>query len=506
MENDRTLRDSQYQSESPHRPDSLPIGEPEFTPSPDAPVEFGRYELLKEIGRGGMGVVYKARHRRLDRTVALKMFVTSIHVSPKELVRFEQEAIAGARVLHPNVVQVYDAGRCCGQNYIAMEFVEGQDLEDVLADRAISPEEAARHLSAIARAVHHMHKQKILHRDLKPSNILLDGEGIPKVTDFGLARLLEANQRLTGTRTIMGTPNYMAPEQACADIGAMGPWSDVHALGAVLYRLLAGDLPFDGPTPMQTVLLVIKSSPPRPRAANAKVPRSLEAICMKCLEKSPARRYQSAADLADDLDRYLAGQTTEAEGSGVWASIRRWAERETRLAAHLGILLMLMAIYLGIYYLFPAHSEPFQLVLAKSMALWSLCCIFLKKLESSETLGSVASVAWGGLDAFFITGLMLIVQGMGGLGTMGYPLAIVLSGLSLDRRAVGVTSALSLLGLVVLVVDSIFINPSRWIPLDSLALAAVIVTTTGILVDRQVRRTQALSAYLDREVTDEENP
>ena len=477
-----------------------PAVHPPAEPSAAEPVPFAGYELMEEIGRGGMGVVYRARQKNLDRQVALKMIIMRVSIGPKELARFQREAIAAARGRHEGVVQVYDAGEYCGQSYFAMEYVAGQDLEDVMQGTGLTVREAAQLVAQIARAVHHMHEKGILHRDLKPSNILVAEDGKPKVTDFGLAHLLESNERLTGTRNIMGTPHYMAPEQASEQLGPMGPWSDVHALGALLYRLLTDGPPFDGPTPLQTVLQVIKEPPSPPSASNSEVPRGLEAICMRCLEKRPQRRYQTAAALADDLDRFLADKITEAEGSGMGARLRRWVESETMLAAHMGVLGFLGMFHVLQYLFIPALAEPHDLLVAVLLGLWAGSSLGLQQVEKRLGRDRVTTLVWGVMDVVFLTTVLALVHGLSSLGMMGYPLAILITGISLDERAVKVTTLLGAAGLGVLALDAFIFHPYRLAPVDNLIIAWTIVLATGMLVVDQVRRTRALSAYHDEKL------
>ncbi len=477
-----------------------PAVHPPSDPSAAEPVQFGDYELLEEIGRGGMGVVYRARQKNLDRQVALKMIIMRVSIGPKELARFQREAIAAARGKHEGVVQVYDAGEWCGQSFFAMEHVEGQDLEDVMQDSGLTVREAALLVAQIARAVHHMHEKGILHRDLKPSNILVSPEGKPKVTDFGLAHLLEANERLTGTRSIMGTPHYMAPEQASEELGPMAPWSDVYALGALLYRLLTDGPPFNGPTPLQTVLQVIKDPPAPPSSANPEVPPALEAICMRCLEKKPQRRYQTANALADDLERFLADKITEAEGSSMGARLRRWVESETILAAHVGVLGFISVIHLLQYLFIPALGEAHDLLVGVLLGLWACTALGLQQVEKRLGQDRVTSLAWGVMDVVFLTTVLTLVHGLSSLGIMGYPLAILITGISLDERAVKMTTLLGAAGLGVLALDAFFFHPVRLAPVDNLIIAWTIVLVTGMLVVDQIRRTRALSAYHDEKV------
>jgi hypothetical protein len=269
------------------------------------------YEVLGELGRGGMGVVYKARQTSLGRDVALKMILSGAHAGCDEMRRFRTEAEAVARLRHPNVVQIYEIGEVGGLPFFSLEFVGGGSLESRLRGEPQQPAEAARLVEALARAVQAAHDVNVVHRDLKPANVLLTEDGQPKITDFGLARKLDEQGR-TQTGSVMGTPSYMAPEQASASKD-VGPLADVWALGAILYECLTGRTPFRGATAMDTLELVRNDDPPPPRQLEPGVPRDLEAVCLKCLEKDPRQRYASADDLADDLRRFLDGEPVQAQ-------------------------------------------------------------------------------------------------------------------------------------------------------------------------------------------------
>src|SRR5579872_779703 len=283
---------------------------------------FGDYELLAELGRGGMGVVFKARELALNRLVAIKMILPGALPDDTELQRFRTEASATAHLHHPNIVTVHRVGVQEGRHFYSMDLIEGSSLAQRVAEGPLPGREAARHLAAIARAIHHAHQHGILHRDLKPANVLLDADGRPHVTDFGLAKQFTADTGQTRTGALLGTPSYMAPEQA-EGRKDLGPACDVYGLGALLYELLTARPPFRGETPLDTLLQVIETEPVPPRRLNPKVDRDLETICLKCLAKAPGQRYASAAALADDLERYLDGTSIQARSFNVLDRLAR---------------------------------------------------------------------------------------------------------------------------------------------------------------------------------------
>jgi serine/threonine-protein kinase len=298
-------------------------------PVPQAadPPHVPGYELFGEVGRGGMGVVYRAWQCALDRPVAVKMLLAGPLASPQEFGRFRRETAALACLRHPNIVQVYDAGDVDGRPYFAMELVEGGSLAQKLAGTPQPARPAAALVSALAGAVEVAHKSGIVHRDLKPANILLTADGTPKVSDFGLARRLGGEDGLTRTGAVLGTPSYMAPEQAQGRADAVGPAIDVYALGAILYELLTGRPPFRAATAAETLRQVTDEEPVPPSRLNANVPRDLETIGLKCLEKEPRRRYPSAAALAEDLQRFQRGEPIAARPVGPVERMLRWIRR-----------------------------------------------------------------------------------------------------------------------------------------------------------------------------------
>jgi serine/threonine-protein kinase len=312
--------------------DTLPDGDQE-PPSGtlEVPCRFGGYRLLDELGRGGMGVVYRARQTGLGREVAIKMILRGQLASAADEQRFRAEAEAAARLDHPHIVPVYEVGDLEGRPYFSMKYIPGQTLTQLLAERPLPPREAARILAAVSRAIHYAHQNGVLHRDLKPSNILIDRAGEPHLTDFGLAKQMANAGSLTRTGMIIGTPSYMAPEQAAGARGEVGPTSDVYSLGAILYHMLTGRPPFQAASAVDTVLLVLEQEPVPPRVINPKADRDLEMIALRCLQKPADLRYASAAALADDLDAWLNNGPIAAR-SGRFAQVLSRLFRETHHA------------------------------------------------------------------------------------------------------------------------------------------------------------------------------
>ena len=317
------------------------------TPEESALPEVPGYEVEAVLGRGGMGIVFRARQLRLGRLVALKMALAGSYAGLHERERFRREAEAVAALRHPNVVQIYDAGEWAGRSYFTMEFIEGGSLAQRLAGVPQPGRQAAALLATLAGAMHAAHQRGIVHRDLKPANIMFMLDGTPKVTDFGLAQRLEGIEGLTLTGVPIGTPSYMAPEQAQGQSRAVGPAADVYALGAILYELLTGRPPFRAETPAETVLQVIDQEPVPPARLNAKVPRDLETICLKCLQKEPHKRYAGAAELADDLVRFGNGQPIAARRSSPAARLWRWGRRNPTAAALIVTLLASVGLVIG---------------------------------------------------------------------------------------------------------------------------------------------------------------
>ena len=313
------------------------------TPPVRIPTHFGDYELQEEIGRGGQGVVYRARQKSLNRTVALKIIVLGHWATARHLKRFRLEAEAAASLNHPSIVPIHEIGERDGCCYFSMNLIEGGQLDEVVRREAISIRRAAELIAKLARTVHYAHEHGILHRDIKPGNILLDKEGEPHLTDFGLARLVETESTVTRTTEVLGTPSYMAPEQASGNNVALTSATDIYGLGAVLYHLLTGCPPFAGGTTYETVRLVLETDPRQPRLLNPKVDRDLSTICLKCLQKDPQRRYASALALAEDLERWLKHEPIQARRTGLFARGKKWVRRKPAIAAVITLSLALIA-------------------------------------------------------------------------------------------------------------------------------------------------------------------
>jgi tRNA A-37 threonylcarbamoyl transferase component Bud32 len=354
---------------------------------------FGDYELLEEIARGGMGVVWKARQSSLNWDVALKMIRAGALASPEEVQRFLREAEAAANLQHPNIVAIHEVGEHDGKHYFSMDYVAGRDLGALVKDGPLSPQRAARYVKIIAEAIHFAHQRGTLHRDLKPQNVLIDAADQPRITDFGLAKIIKDDSRLTQTGVVMGSPSYMPSEQAAGRHADIGPASDVYSLGAVLYELLTGRPPFRGATALATLHDVVETEPTSPRRLNSNIPPDLETICLKCLEKSMPARYPTARALAEELDRYLRGEPIQARPASAVRKAVNWGRRHPGALAALAALVM-VALSFGVFYLFKENA-------------------FLRAKQADPTLARVPGLvheslrAWGTINDLAV-GLCLV--------------------------------------------------------------------------------------------------
>jgi serine/threonine-protein kinase len=409
---------------------------------------FADYELVEVIAHGGMGVVYKARQVSLNRNVALKMIRSGELASSTERERFRREAEAAANLNHPDIVSIFEVGERDGQCYFSMQLIEGGSLAQKMDEfglpsndsksgrRAPSsqwPMEAIKErmariaelLAQVALAVHHAHEHGVLHRDLKPGNILIDAQGRPHVTDFGLAKRSQTDESLTQSGVIVGTPSYMSPEQADCKRGTPGAASDVYSLGAVLYELLTGRPPFRAETPVDTILQVLEQEPQRVRALNRAVDRNLESICLKCLEKEPQKRYHAARDLAEDLKRYREGDPIAARPAGPVGSLARWARRRPALAATVAGISIFYVNYVVLLMLGLSNEQMSYLWSVSGLsACWIASATMFQALGSRPSWRTPAVYGWAAMDVVLFSTLLLISDGPRSALLMGYFLLI----------------------------------------------------------------------------------
>jgi serine/threonine-protein kinase len=501
--------------------------------------QFGKFELLGELGRGGMGVVYKARQPELDRLVAIKMILASSLASPEEVQRFQIEARAAAKLRHPNIVQVHEAGELHGQQFFVMEYIEGLTLAEAVADSAVSHDDAPRLIAPIARAVDYLHRQGILHRDLKPSNVLLaavghrpsalgnqlsaigsedggtvdaspaagrqpmaDGrqpndEHRPMLMDFGLAKLMESSSGVTRTGAIVGTPSYMAPEQAAGKHREVGPRADVFSLGAILYHVLTRRPPFHAETPLDTLVQVIEREPAPPRKLNPMVPAELEIICLKCLEKDPERRYESAAALADDLERFECGEAIAARPHGVGQRLWRWARTAPALAARLISLIVFAIIIHAVYLAVHPVGLGLHLSVLGLLGGWAGASYLFHRGMKDERQANLCRYLWAAVDAAFLTAVLGLTDNGNNPVVIFYALLIVGAGLWFQVPLVWFTTFLAELGYAILMTSEAtrqaeIVNPQH----QFLFMPALAVL--GYMVAYQVKRVRALSRYYEQ--------
>ena len=313
----------------------------------DSNTRIGDYELLERIGQGGMGIVFKARHNSLDRIVALKLIRGRSDSADDGVQRFEVEAKAAAVLQHSGIVTVFEIGEEAGTHFLSMEFIEGDTLSDAIKTGPLAPKKAVSLVREIAKAVHFAHEQGIIHRDLKPSNVLLGKDGVPKVADFGLAKRVSADPKLTQTGAILGTPSYMPPEQARGE--PVGREADIYSLGAILYCLLVGKPPFQAATTAETIALVVKEDVVSPRRLNPRISRDLETISLRAMERQPAKRFQSAMNLAEDLDRYLTGLPIRSRRIGAFGRFWKLVRRNPKTSSLIAVISILIVIGLRLF-------------------------------------------------------------------------------------------------------------------------------------------------------------
>jgi serine/threonine-protein kinase len=461
---------------------------------PTATGRFGKYVLEGELGRGAMGVVYKARQTDLDRPVALKMILSSQLAAPEALERFQEEARAAGGLTHPHVVAVYEAGQIDGQPYFAMQYIGGGSLSQRVRQGPVPIDEAARLVLAVAGAVEHLHRHGIVHRDLKPSNILLDEAGEPYVTDFGLVKVLGASHHTT-TGAIVGTPSYMSPEQA-AGRKDLGPTSDVYSLGAILYELLTGRPPFREDSPLDTLVQVLESEPTALRRLRPEVPAELELVCLRCLEKAPAARFQSAGDLATALGAFLRGEDTGLSLPGLRYRAGHWARREPALASHLVMLGVCMVIAQTQYMLVGGVPLSLHLKVLGIFAGWMAASFVCQRVMNPGRWAEAGRYVWAAADVVLFSLVVLVAEYIATPIVIGYPLIVAASGLWFRVPLVWFTASVCVASYVLVLRDYV----EQTGRLEGPHLHVVFVAGLLLLAfvtSYQVQRVRALSRYYE---------
>jgi tRNA A-37 threonylcarbamoyl transferase component Bud32 len=485
------------------------------TPRPSqaepVPQMFGDYELIQEIARGGMGVVYKARQRTLDRIVALKMILAGRLAGADDLQRFRTEAEAAARLQHANIVTVYEVGEIAGQHFYSMQLVDGQTLAQRLAGGPLPGRTAARYVRQVARAVHFAHRHGILHRDLKPSNIMIDADDEPKVTDFGLAkRLGSGDSGQTRTGAVLGTPSYMSPEQAAGRTKEIGPACDVYALGAVLYELLTGRPPFRAETPLDTVMQVLDNDPVPPRLLNPNVDADLETICLKCLEKDPRARYASADELAEDLQRYLTGESIKARSFNLLDRVSRTLQRSQHdIAFHtwstmvLIIAAIVLTEHVAVFTLIRTGQARALVMLARACQFGLIGLVFWhnrgRRLLPTTPAERELWTIWIGYIISYGAALLvtraLVASDVSGLerwqDLLVYPTSALLSGLAFFIMGSNYWGACYAVGVAFWVLAWLMPRHLEWAPLEFGLLWSAVLTMLGLHLRRLGKRAEA---------------
>lgn len=463
------------------------IAEAEF------PMRFGPYDLLEEINRGGMGIVYRAVHRDLGRTVALKVLRAGEMATDEEVRRFRTEVLASTALSHPNIIPTFEAGQLHGLFYLTMAYIEGDDLQSALRELKTDPQRSAKLLLKITEAVCHAHQQNIIHRDIKPSNILIDKCGEPFLADFGLAHRMREDDGLTATGQILGTPAYMPPEQASGRARVLTPAVDIYSLGAVLYAMLTGQPPFSGPTPFDVLLQVVDRQPPAPRQLNKSCPKPLELICLKAMNKDPEERYKSADELAGDLRRFMRGEVIEFPKPTISQRAITWWRREPILVSHVCALVSVLSIVLLSFWFGSGANSPNRFAIKFPLLVgWILTCVALQRISRSYQFRAWTHLIWAATDIIIFTALMFVADSPRGLLMVGYPMMIAASGLFYRVRFVvfmTITCNLAMLLLVSLIDDPM---TNR---IDFLAIYFIGITVLGLCVMTMIRRIRGLSRF-----------
>jgi eukaryotic-like serine/threonine-protein kinase len=460
------------------------------------PTHIGNYEIIEEIGRGGMGIVFRARHRDLQRIVALKVIRTGEFASAEETARFRAETEACARLQHPNIVPIYDVGEQTGLQYFTMALIDGPTLVERIQQEALQPKDAARLVQKLALAIDNAHAAGIVHRDLKPANILFNSSGEPFITDFGLAKMAGTDEMLTTTGQILGTPAYMAPEQATGRRNQIGESADVYSLGCILYFALTRQAPFHGPTPFDVLLQVLERDPTLPRQINRLVPAVLERICLRAMAKQVQERYSSAKFFAEDLGKFLKDEPVAWPEISLPQRLNAWWRREPILVSHLcGI--GATAFIVSVAVLMRGSDVNFYLARMLIFTIWALASITLQWLLKRPKWKDPICLTWAATDIVLYTSLLLFADPPRGPLLVGYPMLICASALFYRRTfVVFMTSgcALGFLALVLLSGKPDFIKP------DFIAIFLSGLVVIGLILSTMIRRIRALCAYYDETV------
>lgn len=458
---------------------------------------FGDYELLDEIARGGMGVVYKARQISLNRLVALKMILAGEFASEAQIKRFGLETEAASQLSHPNIVRLFEVGSHHDQRYFSMEYIEGRSLRELEAQgrwQTGDGKELAAVLAKVARAVQFAHEHGILHRDLKPANILISADGEPHVLDFGVARRIGADSSLTMEGAVVGTPSFMAPEQAAGETKGLGTAADIYSLGAILYFLIAGRPPFVATSTLDTLVQVLEGEVIVPRVINPNVPPDLERICLCCLEKSPENRYQSAANLAEDLERFCRDEPVQARPPGLRSLLIHWLRRQPALVSRLlGVGICILIAQLTFHY-HPTVSLIQHTQIVSALGIWILLSIICQWCLEYQPWQSFMPFVWIAVDTLCLSATLWLDEAMPGPLVIGFPVLVAASGLWFRAPVVALATLLSVIGYSGLLLANYW-RQGRLEQLNWHIAFLVLLVLAGCSVAYQVHRVRALSRY-----------
>ncbi|RCS56175.1 serine/threonine protein kinase [Bremerella cremea] len=453
------------------------------------------YQLLDELGRGGMGVVFKARQLSPERIVAVKMILSGQFASTQEIQRFRAEAEAAANLSHAGIVPIYEVGHFEGRHFFSMGYVEGRSLADIIREGGLSFEKIAELVLEIAQAMAHAHAVGIVHRDLKPSNILLDADNRPRVTDFGLAKRMDGNSDMTYSGQILGSPGYMAPEQASGRNDQVGQATDIYGLGAILYALLTGKPPFSAGNMIEAIDQICTVNPIPPRKLNWHVPRPLETICLKCMHKTPSARYRSMKDLADDLDAFLRHEPIKAKPLGMGERIVYWARRKPGLASQWACVILFFLYHAVSSYIIKEKisAEPWFRVSSVVIALAAgLGAWFFQRMYERPSTRKVAIYGWMTWNFLLLTGLLFLVQGAASPLSLVYLLLTAASATLYEKGLVGYTMSLAAIGYMTHVLVGATIRPSSGVDFYQATCMMLSILVLGMIqyfVVRRIRNT-----------------